>query len=151
MMTQATAALRVRAGQGMSVEPRNRMETMNQTSTTSQSQFVQSLQELGHDLATPSRLLPALSSGFVVGLLLIVIELSLASLIFSGPLSSLAPAASGLTLFGTFVMCIVLALGSGFPSTICVPEDASSAIMASVAAGLASGLSANALDPRATL
>lgn len=123
---------------------------MSQTSTASQSQFVQSLQELGHDLATPSRLLPALSSGFVVGLLLIVIELSLASLIFSGPLSSLAPAASGLTLFGTFVMCIVLALGSGFPSTICVPEDASSAIMASVAAGLASGLSANALDPRAT-
>lgn len=124
---------------------------MNQTSTAPQSQLLQSIRELGHDLATPSRLLPALSSGFVIGLLLIVIELSLASLIFSGPLSGFAPRAAGLTLFGTFVMCVILALGSGFPSAICLPEDASSAIMASVAAALVSGLSASALDPRATL
>lgn len=124
---------------------------MSQTTPAPRPQLLQSLRDIGRDMATPSRLLPALSSGFVVGLLLIVIELSLASLIFSGPLAWFAPRAAGLTLFGTFVMCIILALCSGFPSTICVPEDASSAIMASVAAALVSGLSASALDPRATL
>lgn len=108
------------------------------------------LAEIAHDLLTPSRLLPALSSGFVVGLLLIVIELSLASFIFSGPLAHFAATAAGFTLFGTFVMCVIVAFGSGFPSAICLPEDASAAIMASVAAGLASGMATSGSDPHAT-
>ncbi|MBI5520435.1 MAG: cyclic nucleotide-binding domain-containing protein [Desulfovibrio sp.] len=107
------------------------------------------LAEIARDLSDPSRLLPALSSGFVIGLLLIVVQLSLATFIFSGPLAQFAPAAAGLTLFGTFVMCVVVALGSGFPSAVCVPEDASAAIMASVAAALASGMAASSADPRA--
>jgi SulP family sulfate permease len=100
-----------------------------------------------YDLRTPSRLIPALSSGLVVGLLVIVIELSLATMIFSGPLAPFAPAAAGLTLFGGFLMGLVVAVGSGFRTSICLPEDAPTAIMASVAAGLAASLGA-ATDPR---
>jgi len=106
------------------------------------------LKELLHDASTPSRLIPALCSGLVVGLLVIVVQLSLASLIFSGPLAAYAPAAAGLTLFGGFVMCLVVALGSTFPTAICLPEDAPAAILVSVAAGIATSLSGS-LEPRA--
>lgn len=96
--------------------------------------------ELLHDARTPARLIPALSSGLVLGLLLIVIELSLASLIFAGPLGRFAPSAAGLTLFGAAVMCLFVALFSGFPASICVPQDAPAAVMASVATGVAVSL-----------
>ena len=104
--------------------------------------------EIAHDLATPSRLIPALSSGFVVGLLIVVVQLSLATLIFSGPLAGFAPAAAGLTLFGGFIMCLVVALGSAFPTSVSLPEDAPAAILASVASGIASALAFEP-DPRA--
>jgi sulfate permease, SulP family len=104
--------------------------------------------ELLHDISTPDRLIPALSSGFVVGLLIIVVELSFASLIFSGPLAAFAPGAAGLTLFGGFAMCLVVSLGSSFPTSVCLPEDAPAAILASVAAGIATSLAAS-VDPHA--
>lgn len=96
--------------------------------------------ELLRDAATPARLIPALSSGLVVGLLIVVVQLSLASLIFSGPLAEFASPAAGLTLFGGFVMCLVVALGSSIPSSICLPQDAPAAILATVAAGIAASL-----------
>lgn len=110
--------------------------------------FLASWKELLHDATTPKRCLPALCSGLLVGMLLIVIQLSLASLIFSGPLAPFAPQASGLPLFGCFVMCIVVALFSSVPTAICAPEDSPAAILASVAAGIAAAL-AGASDPRA--
>ena len=99
-----------------------------------------SLRALVHDLTDPARLIPALSSGFVVGLLIIVVQLSLASLIFSGPLSAFAPMAAGLTLFGGFAMCLVVALGSSLPSSIALPQDAPAAIMATVATAIAASI-----------
>jgi len=105
-------------------------------------------QELLHDAATPKRCLPALCSGVLVGMLLIVIQLSLASLIFSGPLAPFAPQASGLPLFGCFVMCILVSIFSSVPTAICAPEDSPAAILASVGAGIAAAL-AGASDPRA--
>ncbi|MBS1170915.1 MAG: sulfate transporter [Burkholderiaceae bacterium] len=103
---------------------------------------------LAHDITTPSRLIPALSSGFIVGLIIIVIELSLATLIFSGSLAGFAPAAAGLTLFGGFIMCLVVALGSSFQTSVSLPEDAPAAILAAVAAGIATQLASDP-DPRA--
>ncbi|MDR3641199.1 MAG: SulP family inorganic anion transporter [Humidesulfovibrio sp.] len=107
------------------------------------------VRDMLRDATTPNRLVPALSSGFVVGLLIIVVQLSLATLIFSGPLAPFAPRAAGLTLFGGCVMCLVVALGSSFPTSICLPEDSPAAILATVAAGIAATLAADT-DPRAT-
>jgi len=98
--------------------------------------------ELVLDLVTPSRLFPALCAGLMIGLLSIIIELSLASLIFSGPLASFASNASGLTLFGGFVMCLMVTLGSTCKTSICIPQDAPAAILAAVSAGIAASLSA---------
>lgn len=105
------------------------------------------LRDLAHDLTHPSRLIPALSSGLVVGLLVLVLEVSLASLIFTGPLARFAPVAAGLMLFGAFLTTLIVALGSRFPSSVCVPQDAPAPILAATAAGIASQLAAVS-DPR---
>ncbi len=105
-----------------------------------------------HDLATPSRAIPAVSSGFVIALLGVIIQLSFASLIFSGPLAPFAPAAAGLTLFGGFVLCLAVSLFSEFPTAISLPQDAPAAIMATVSAGIvASGSFADPLQARFTV
>jgi len=107
--------------------------------------------EIAHDAMTPARLIPALSAALVVGLLIIVIEISLASLIFAGPLAQFAPQAAGLTLCAGFAMCLLVALFSALPGGICCPQDSPAAIMASAAAGIAASLSAAGvpLDSRA--
>lgn len=111
-------------------------------------QLLNNCRQIARDAATPELLLPALSSGLMVGLLVIVVELSMASLIFSGQLSPFASSAAGLTLFGTFVMCVVLALGSSYSNSICLPEDAPAAIMAGVSASVAAALCTPDADPR---
>lgn len=111
-------------------------------------QLLNNCRQIARDAATPELLFPALSSGLMVGLLVIVVELSLASLIFSGQLSPFASSAAGLTLFGTFVMCVVLALGSSYSNSICLPEDAPAAIMAGVSASVAAALCTPDADPR---
>ncbi len=98
------------------------------------------LRELAADVTDPARLIPAVSAGLVLGLLVIVVELSLASLIFSGPLAGYAARGAGLTLFGSFVFCVVVTMCSGLPMAISVVEDAPSAILGSVAAGIAASL-----------
>ena len=104
--------------------------------------------ELVHDASRPERLVPALCSGFMIGLLNIIFQLSFASLIFSGPLAAFAPGAAGLTLFGACVMGLLVALGSSYPSSIGHPQDAPAAILAAAAAGIASSIAVNA-DPNA--
>ncbi len=111
-------------------------------------QLLSNCRQMARDATTPALLFPALSSGLMVGLLVIVVELSLASLIFSGQLSAFASTAAGLTLFGTFVMCVVLALGSSYSNSVCLPEDAPAAIMASVSASVAATLCTPDADPR---
>lgn len=111
-------------------------------------QLLSNCRQIARDAATPSLLFPALSSGMMVGLLLIVVELSLATLIFSGPMSQFASSAAGLTLFGTFVMCVALALGSSYSNSVCLPEDAPAAIMTTISASVAAALCTANADPR---
>lgn len=101
------------------------------------------LRELLDDAATPSRLVPAVSSGLILGVLCVVIELSLASLIFSGPLAGFAAKIAGLTLFGATVMCLIVTLRTAFPASICIPQDAPAAVMAAVGASVAASLAAS--------
>lgn len=87
------------------------------------------LKELTDDLLS-QRLVPALALGCVIGVLIVVIEVSLSAMIFSGPLAPLATRAAGLLLFGAVVMGVLLALTSSFRSTICLPQDAPVAVLA---------------------
>lgn len=93
-------------------------------------------QELGHD-ARPSVLLPALCIGFILGLLIIIVQMSFAAMIFSGDMSHLALKGAGLTLTGALVACAVTALTSSFRSAISLPQDAPVAIFSGAAALMA--------------
>jgi sulfate permease, SulP family len=84
----------------------------------------------------PRRLLPTLTAGLVAGLLGIIVQISYAGLIFSGPLAGDVSRGIGLTLFGAFVMRIVVAVRSSLPAAMAGPQDIPAAILALVAADI---------------
>ncbi len=103
----------------------------------------ETISDIIHDLR-PSILFPAISIGFILGLLLVILEISFAAMIFSGELSHLAARGVGLTLAGAFIACIVTSLFSPFKSCISLPQDAPVAIFSGVAALMAAGMSMTA-------
>ncbi len=98
------------------------------------------ISDIIHD-SRPAMLFPALSIGFILGLLLVILEISFAAMIFSGELSHLAARGFGLTLVGSFIACIITSLLSTFKSCISLPQDAPVAIFSGVAAFMAAGMS----------
>ncbi len=84
----------------------------------------------------PGQLLPAVTAGLVVGVIDVIVEVSLAALIFSGDLAGLVPRGIGLALFGAMVAGFVGAVFSSYPGTIVVPQDAPAVILALMAASI---------------
>lgn len=91
------------------------------------------------DLSSP-KALSGISIGLVVSLMIIVIEISFAAMIFSGPLEVYAQRGMGLTLAGALVLTVSTALFSGFRPNVSLPQDAPVAIFAGAAAGIAATL-----------
>lgn len=71
-----------------------------------------------------SRFLPGLSIGIVVSLVLIVIEVSFATMIFSGPLEMYVRKGIGMALAGTTLFVLVTSIFSGIRSVVAIPQDA---------------------------
>jgi SulP family sulfate permease len=88
----------------------------------------------------PARLIASATAGLVLGILIVVIEISFAALIFSGELSGFVSNGIGLTLAGAVVLNLIVALTSSFPPSIAPPQDAPVAILAVVAAAIVSGM-----------
>ena len=97
------------------------------------------LSEIAADAASP-KLVSALAIGVVVGVLVVVVEVSFAAMIFSGPLDHLASRAVGLMLFGSLALCFFMALTSSFRSAICLPQDAPVAVLATMGASVAAAI-----------
>lgn len=97
----------------------------------------------------PRRLLPSLTAGFVVGILAIIIQISFAALIFSGELSVFVQSGIGFTLFGALMIGIVTALASSYPGMIALPQDSPAAILALIAAAIASQMPPSATEESA--
>lgn len=91
---------------------------------------------------TPSIIVPAVTAGMIVGVLQILVQISYATLIFSGPLSSYLGQGIGLALFGSFVLALVMALTSTFPATVAAAQDSPAAILALVSVSISVGISA---------
>ncbi|MBI9082832.1 MAG: SLC26A/SulP transporter family protein [Desulfobacterales bacterium] len=85
------------------------------------------------------------TAGFVVGGLAVTLSLSLAALIFSGPLSPFLPVAIRVILLGAAVVSVAGALTGSLPGTILVPQSAPAALTALMAAALAGNLAADAV------
>ncbi len=89
----------------------------------------------------PSRLLPNVTAGLVSGILIIIVRLSLATLIFSGPLANYVASGIGLILFGSAVMGVIFALTSSFPGAQAAPQDTMAAVLALIAAVIGESMS----------
>ena len=93
------------------------------------------LAEIARDVASP-KLLPSLSIGLVNALILVMLEVSFAAMIFSAH-PHLAARAAGLTLFGTFVLCLFMALTSSCRTAVTLPQDAPTAALTVVVPAVA--------------
>ncbi len=85
-------------------------------------------------------LVPGITAGIVVGIIVVTLSISLATFIFSGELSSFVPRGIGLLLFSGLAMGLVVAALSSLPGAAIGPQDGPSALLAIAAAGVASGL-----------
>ena len=86
--------------------------------------------------AFSKRTLLAVTVGLVSGVTVIVGEISLATLIFSGPLAAYTSEGVGLVLFGCFVACLVLALTSGFKGAVSAPPVPTLIVLAVIGGAL---------------
>ena len=68
--------------------------------------------------ALAARALPALSSGLVSGLYIVIYVFSAGGVIFSGALAPFFSQGTGTILFGTFAVCLVIALTGGYRGAI---------------------------------
>lgn len=100
--------------------------------------IINKLKEVASDIRSPL-LLPGLSVGVVTGLMTVVLQVSFASLIFSGPLAVHVSSGIGMLLAGTIVFLLVTTLSSGIRPVIAISQDAPVAIYAGVAAAIAVG------------
>jgi len=103
------------------------------------------LSEIGKDLRS-SRLLPAVSIGAVLGILLVIIEVSFAAMIYSDALAPLALRAAGVILFGTLLTCLITALGTTFKPSIMLPQDAPAAILSTAGVAVAASFGMEASE-----
>src|SRR5258708_36622856 len=99
----------------------------------------------------PRLLLSAVTSGVISSVILIIVAISFATLIFSGPLQSYVPRAIGFILFGTVVISGITALTSSFPSMVSCPQDNPAAILAAIAGVITAGAVGSRDQAAATL
>jgi SulP family sulfate permease len=88
----------------------------------------------------PSVLLPSLAAGLINAIIMISVEISFAALIFSGDLQQFLPRGIGIMLLGALIISIVVALTSSLVGMVGLPQDTPAALMALVAAGIATTL-----------
>ena len=95
--------------------------------------------ELRADAAS-ARFPAALSTGLVIAVLMVVVQTSIAAVIFSGPLAPFVSQGTGSILFGAFAMCLIVALLGTYKGTISVPHFAPAAALFGVGGGVAASM-----------
>ncbi len=95
--------------------------------------------EISKDLRS-ARLLPGLSVGLVLGLMVVILQVSFASMIFSGQLENHVGKGIGMLTAGSLIFVLVTTLLSGIRSVVAIPQDAPVALYASVAAAISAGI-----------
>ena len=82
------------------------------------------------------KLLPALSAGVILGLLTIVYETLNAALVFSGPLAPFLSKGIGIMVFGSFAVCMTVALAGGHRGAIANHPMAVVIVLATIGAAI---------------
>lgn len=86
------------------------------------------------------QIVTSITAGLVVGLIIMVLSISLATLVFSGEMSSYVPRGIGLFLFGGFTLALILFIFGSFPGTAIGPQDGPAALLAVAAGGITTAL-----------
>ncbi|XPV76073.1 MAG: SulP family inorganic anion transporter [Desulfovibrio sp.] len=86
--------------------------------------------EIQADFFSP-KLLPALAIGLINGIVCVIVAVSFSAMIFSEALTPLAPRASGLIIFGAFIMNLMMVLFSRIKTNVSLPQDAPAATLTS--------------------
>ena len=87
-----------------------------------------------------SRTIPTLTTGVLVGVVMVVFSTSFAAFVFSGDLAVHLPAAIGLVLVGNAVVMVVIAAFSSLPGTVAGVHPTTVPIAAAMAAGIATDM-----------
>lgn len=82
---------------------------------------------------TPKQILPSITAGIVTGLIGVVLDTSLASLIFSGNLSEYIGVGIGVVLVAGIISRVVVAAFSSFPGSVAAVDSFAAAILAIMA------------------
>ncbi len=96
----------------------------------------------------PAGWLPGVFAGLVIGPVVVIVAISFAALIFSGPLDDAVASGIGLALFGATVVALIASLGSSFPAMVATPQDSTAAVVALIAAAVATRLPPEASSSR---
>ncbi len=89
----------------------------------------------------PSRFVPNLMAGFVVGIIVVIVSISLATLIFSGELAQYLPDGIGLVLYSGIIVTGLVSLTSSYSGMIAYPQERVAPILAVIATFILSGMS----------
>ena len=89
------------------------------------------------------RILTGIVGGIIIGFTFVFLEISFAALIFSGDLSVYLARGIGFMLFGTCVVCLVIAVISSRPGMIAISQDVPAAIFSVVGVSIATTLPNN--------
>ncbi|MGC1306287.1 MAG: SulP family inorganic anion transporter [Phormidesmis sp.] len=93
----------------------------------------------------PNRLVPTLTAGLITGVLLVIYAISMAALIFTGPLVEFVPIGIGLTLVTAIVVAVIVALTNSMPGIVIMPQDSPAIILALMVGAIATQMPAS--DP----
>ena len=85
-------------------------------------------------------LLPSFIAGTINGIIFIVSAMSLAALIFTGPLAAYLPQGIGLLLVGSVIFALFSAFTATYPLILIAPQDIPIAILALMAITISTGI-----------
>jgi SulP family sulfate permease len=93
---------------------------------------------------TPKLLVSSMFAGLLIGAIVLVFEISVVVLIFSGDLSVFAAQGIGFVIFGSIILGLIVSLGSSLHGVIAIPQDNTGVVLALIAASISGALPASA-------
>jgi len=92
--------------------------------------------KLFNDLKSDRYIVPAVCLGLTIGTLIVIIEISFAAMLYSGPLAFFVPQGAALTLAGSLFIRLIASLGSSFKGMVSIVQSAPVAALAAATASV---------------
>jgi sulfate permease, SulP family len=86
------------------------------------------------------QLVSGITAGLVIGLIVVVLNVSLSTLVFNGVMSAYIQRGIGLFLFGGFAMAVAASIFGSLPGTVIGPQDGPAALLAVAGGGIVGAL-----------